>query len=322
MPHPTAAPLTAAMTGTSVRSSTPAAGVRRGVRSRLVNSLLAATITCFTSSPEQKAGSRPVITRHRAVVVRDRVGQLVVGRERQCVARLGTIDGDDADVVAFVVLDLGVHARLSAVPRRSILAHRSPGSHLILTLRAHHGHMDMPLTPPTVPPVAPPIAAHGVVEPPSVDTGREQLDAAVPAGRQRTLATAGTCAVRCGHRRRRCSDRCRPRWLRRRTGQRRGPVGSVGSRRRSADRVGRQWIDRKSRACRSPVDRVGAPAGDADESDRRPAPGHAAGTGFVLSADGYIVTNNHVIAEGDDTTITFSDGSEESATIVGGRPDP
>ena len=48
--------------------------------------------------------------------------------------------------------------------------------------------------------------------------------------------------------------------------------------------------------------------------------GTAAGTGFVLSADGYIDTTNHVVAEGDDTTITFSDGSEESATIVAADP--
>jgi putative serine protease PepD len=48
--------------------------------------------------------------------------------------------------------------------------------------------------------------------------------------------------------------------------------------------------------------------------------GTAAGTGFVLSAEGYIVTNNHVVAEGDDITITFSDGSEESATIVAADP--
>ena len=48
--------------------------------------------------------------------------------------------------------------------------------------------------------------------------------------------------------------------------------------------------------------------------------GQAAGTGFVLSADGYIVTNNHVIADGDQTTVTFADGSEEAATIVAGDP--
>lgn len=48
--------------------------------------------------------------------------------------------------------------------------------------------------------------------------------------------------------------------------------------------------------------------------------GQAAGTGFVLSADGYIVTNNHVIAEGDDPVVTFADGTTEPATIVAGDP--
>lgn len=50
------------------------------------------------------------------------------------------------------------------------------------------------------------------------------------------------------------------------------------------------------------------------------AEGQAAGTGFVLSADGYIVTNNHVIAEGDSPVVTFADGSTEAATIVAGDP--
>jgi S1-C subfamily serine protease len=48
--------------------------------------------------------------------------------------------------------------------------------------------------------------------------------------------------------------------------------------------------------------------------------GQAAGTGFVLSADGYIVTNNHVIAEGDSPLVTFADGTTEPATIVAGDP--
>jgi S1-C subfamily serine protease len=48
--------------------------------------------------------------------------------------------------------------------------------------------------------------------------------------------------------------------------------------------------------------------------------GQASGTGFVLSADGYIVTNNHVIAEGDSPTVTFADGTSEPATIVAGDP--
>jgi S1-C subfamily serine protease len=46
--------------------------------------------------------------------------------------------------------------------------------------------------------------------------------------------------------------------------------------------------------------------------------GNAAGTGFVLSADGYIVTNNHVVAEGDAITVTFADGTAEPAELVAG----
>ncbi len=48
--------------------------------------------------------------------------------------------------------------------------------------------------------------------------------------------------------------------------------------------------------------------------------GQAAGTGFVLSADGFIVTNNHVVAGGDSTVVTFADGTTEPATIVAGDP--
>jgi len=48
--------------------------------------------------------------------------------------------------------------------------------------------------------------------------------------------------------------------------------------------------------------------------------GQAAGTGFVLSADGYIVTNNHVIAEGNETTVTFDDGTSEQAEIIAADP--
>ena len=40
----------------------------------------------------------------------------------------------------------------------------------------------------------------------------------------------------------------------------------------------------------------------------RQVEGQAAGTGFVLSADGYIVTNDHVIDGATDITVEFSDG--------------
>ena len=71
MPQPTAAPFTAAITGTSVVSSASAAGVIRGVVANpLATRSPADRMICFTSSPEQNAGSAPVITRHRAVVER------------------------------------------------------------------------------------------------------------------------------------------------------------------------------------------------------------------------------------------------------------
>ena len=50
-----------------------------------------------------------------------------------------------------------------------------------------------------------------------------------------------------------------------------------------------------------------------------PAPRHfmAAGSGFVISADGYIVTNNHVVENATKVTVVFEDGSEKVAEIVG-----
>ena len=44
------------------------------------------------------------------------------------------------------------------------------------------------------------------------------------------------------------------------------------------------------------------------------------GTGFVISPDGYIVTNNHVIHEVDSIKVAFEDGTELEATIVGRDP--
>jgi serine protease Do len=44
------------------------------------------------------------------------------------------------------------------------------------------------------------------------------------------------------------------------------------------------------------------------------------GTGFVISPDGYIVTNNHVIEDVEKITVKFSDGRELPATIVGRDP--
>jgi len=44
------------------------------------------------------------------------------------------------------------------------------------------------------------------------------------------------------------------------------------------------------------------------------------GSGFVISQDGYIITNNHVVENMDEITILFLDGDELEATIVGRDP--
>ncbi|MCW5889192.1 MAG: DegQ family serine endoprotease [bacterium] len=44
------------------------------------------------------------------------------------------------------------------------------------------------------------------------------------------------------------------------------------------------------------------------------------GSGFVISADGVIVTNNHVVEDAKDITVTFADGRELSAKVLGHDP--
>ena len=45
------------------------------------------------------------------------------------------------------------------------------------------------------------------------------------------------------------------------------------------------------------------------------------GTGFVWDTDGHIVTNNHVIENAVDISVTYSDGIQRKATVIGADPD-
>lgn len=53
----------------------------------------------------------------------------------------------------------------------------------------------------------------------------------------------------------------------------------------------------------------------------QPVASAAAGSGFVISSDGYIVTNYHVIEGANSIQVTFYDGTTYDATLVGGEED-
>ncbi len=48
--------------------------------------------------------------------------------------------------------------------------------------------------------------------------------------------------------------------------------------------------------------------------------GMAQGSGFVISADGYAVTNNHVVQGAEEVNVKFDDGADYTATVVGTDP--
>lgn len=53
---------------------------------------------------------------------------------------------------------------------------------------------------------------------------------------------------------------------------------------------------------------------------QRVVPQMASGSGVIISADGYIVTNNHVVAGADEVTVTTSTGKVYTAKVIGADP--
>ncbi|MEU5211838.1 trypsin-like peptidase domain-containing protein [Streptomyces sp. NPDC020742] len=56
------------------------------------------------------------------------------------------------------------------------------------------------------------------------------------------------------------------------------------------------------------------------EIKARTTGGESTGSGVVVTSSGEIVTNNHVVSGADTVTVTFSDGSRKTATVVGTDP--
>ncbi|MEM9580226.1 MAG: Do family serine endopeptidase [Pseudomonadota bacterium] len=60
--------------------------------------------------------------------------------------------------------------------------------------------------------------------------------------------------------------------------------------------------------------------GNNDNRQQRPRRSSALGSGFVISEDGFVVTNNHVIEGADEILIEFFEGGELPATVIGTDP--
>ena len=57
-----------------------------------------------------------------------------------------------------------------------------------------------------------------------------------------------------------------------------------------------------------------------DRKPRQPQSRYAYGSGFIVSDDGYILTNNHVVEKADNVIVTLLDGREFTAKKVGNDP--
>ncbi len=57
--------------------------------------------------------------------------------------------------------------------------------------------------------------------------------------------------------------------------------------------------------------------GQGPHGEARPHKGQAQGSGFIISADGYVVTNNHVVENATEVSVTLDAGKTVSAKVLG-----
>lgn len=76
-------------------------------------------------------------------------------------------------------------------------------------------------------------------------------------------------------------------------------------------------MDSYSRTITSVVERLGPAVlsiGTLSEA------GHGAGSGFIISSDGYAITNDHVVGRSHEIAVTLTDGRRMNAQLVGTDP--
>ena len=79
-------------------------------------------------------------------------------------------------------------------------------------------------------------------------------------------------------------------------------------------------LDAYSRAVTNVVDRVG-PSVVRVESIAPGAKKFSVGSGVIIASDGLVVTNSHVVSGAKRMRLTFADGAEAEALVLGDDPD-
>ncbi|HEX3357353.1 MAG TPA: trypsin-like peptidase domain-containing protein [Tepidisphaeraceae bacterium] len=86
-----------------------------------------------------------------------------------------------------------------------------------------------------------------------------------------------------------------------------------------------ELLDAYSRAVTQVVREVSPSVVNIEITQNRPnaagRPAHGSGSGFVITPDGFIVTNSHVVHDASQIHVVFSDGARHEARIIGDDPE-